>query len=104
MSGHPDISCYSAGGDLLTCVLGDIVASLGEPLFGLLIGGTALASIYAAGGRDIATPAVLVILFGGIMIPVLPGQYQTLAGSIMLVGFAAGLFGVAREYFLNPGV
>lgn len=97
--------CYTGTGDKLSCVLGDLTAAAGgEPLFGLFIFGVILFGNYLAGNGGVETPAVLTILLGGVLIPMLPGEYQAIAGTLILLGVAAGFFAVLQRYVLNPSV
>lgn len=96
---------YTGGGDLLEAVLTDLTAATGgEALFGILAGGAIVLAFYVGGGRDLATPTVLTILLGSVLIPMLPGQYQQLGLSLIIVGIAAGIMAIANRYILRLGV
>jgi len=89
-------------GQLFQWALDNIFAALGGDALGsTLIGGTILLSLYLAGNRSFATPAVVLILFGGVLIPLLPGELAGVAGTVMLLGLAAGILAVAERYFIR---
>jgi hypothetical protein len=96
---------YTGGGDLLDAVLNSLTAATGgEALLGILFGGMIVVSFYVAGGRDLAAPTVLTILLGSVLIPMLPGQYQQIGLSLIIVGIAAGIMAIANRYVLRLGV
>lgn len=102
----PDLDDYTSdAGGFLDASVSDLVAALGGwGLFGLLIGGAILyASWEASPDRSLALPSALTVLLGGIMIPVLPGNYQQLAMPIIIVGLAAGFVAVGQRYVLRGG-
>jgi hypothetical protein len=95
--------CY-AGGDMYSCMIGDMVGAFsGSVTFGLIFGGFIILAYYLAGDGEIATVAIVTILFGGILIPALPGTYRTVAYSIMFAGMFVGLWAVTRRYVLEVG-
>lgn len=97
-----DLSCYVSQGDRLQCAFTDFAAATsGEAVFGLLLGGSLLASFYVASDGSIAVPAVLLTLLGGVLIPILPGQLAGIAGTIIIMGLAAGIFAGLRRYTLE---
>jgi hypothetical protein len=96
---------YTGGGDLLSAVLADLTAATGgEALFGVLVGGLIVTSFYVGGDRDLATPTVLTIILGSVLIPMLPASYQQLGISLIIVGIAAGIMALANRYILRLGV
>lgn len=91
--------------DYLSCGLSWLTrATGGEGMFGLLIGGTVLFALWYAGDGRIDLPATLTILFGTILIPTLPGSFAGIAETIIILGLAAGVFSIAKKYFMGPGV
>lgn len=105
MPSAPDIDCYTTpGNDLLGgCLLPDVVAGLGgQALFGLIVGGAALAALVKANDYHIGTPAVVVLGGGAMLIPLLPAQYAQVARAIAFVGLVAALVAVGKRYFLDP--
>ena len=89
-------------GSMLDWAISNIYASLGgEALGGVFIGGAILISLYLAGSRSFATPAVVLILFGGILVPMLPGGMAQVATTIMLLGMVAAILAVAERYFIR---
>jgi hypothetical protein len=100
-----ELGPYTSGGNLLEAVLNDLTAATGgEALFGILVGGAILLAFYIGGDRDLATPTVLTILLGSVLIPMLPGQYQQIGLSVIIVGIAAGIMAIANRYVLRLGV
>jgi hypothetical protein len=94
-------SCYF-GGDALTCVLDQLVAATGgEALLGLLAGGVVFVVFWIAGRGDLATPTVALVLSGTVLIAMVPGGYQQIAGGVVLIGLAAALFQVLQKYVLS---
>jgi len=91
-------------GELFRAALDDLVGAVGgEPMFGLMLVAVPLFSFWIAGKRDIAAPAVILALIGGAAIPLLPGNYQTIATTVMIFAFVSALLGLARRYVLSPG-
>jgi hypothetical protein len=71
-------------------------------LVGLLIAGVLMTSLYIAGDGTIVVPAVVMILFGGALVPLLPAQFVGLAWAVLAVGTAAAVF-VAMQRFMGRG-
>ena len=89
-------------GSLFQWAIDNIYASLGgEALGGTLITGAILVSLYLAGSRSFATPAVVLILLGGIMLPLLPGGLAQIGTTVMLLGLVAAILAVAEKYFIQ---
>jgi len=92
-------------GEMTQWAIDNIFAALGgEALGGTLIGGSILVSLYLAGSRSFATPAVVLILFGGVLLPMLPGGLAQVASTVMLLGLVAAILAVAERYFINTSV
>lgn len=98
-----DIASWLSG-SWHTCVFGNPTAAIGEPLFGLFFGGVTILGMYLASGGKMDSAAVLTILLGALMVPVLPGGVVGAAYVIVVMGVAAGVISVAQKYMLNPGV
>ena len=97
-------SCYFSG-DALTCLIDQQVAAFGgEALFGLLLGSAIFGAFYIASGGDMATPTVALILTGTVIIGMLPASYQSIAYSVVLIGLAAALWQVFKQYILSGSV
>jgi len=89
------VSCFAQGteGSMSQCVLDGVFSAGPAPsLVGLGIAGVMLTSFYIAGDGSVVVPAVLLILFGSILIPVLPAQFVELAYMLLAVGIAAAVF------------
>lgn len=96
-----ELSCYTDGG-MLACVLGDLAAAVGgQGQFGVLVGGVFLLSVWLAGDGDIATPAVMTVLAGGLLIPILPPSYASIARTIAFVGLVGALLAAGEKYVLE---
>lgn len=99
----PALDCYTtAGNDLLTCLLDDSVAAFGgEAMMGTVIGAAIiLAGFWANDGR-MGTPAVIVIVSGGLLVPLLPAPYAGVARAIMFIGLVAAAVAVGQRYLLR---
>jgi hypothetical protein len=98
------MSCITNSKQWLQCALGDLAVQVGgEAAFGLLVGGGVIMSLYIV-DRSMATASVILILAGGFLIPTLPASYASMAGTLVVLGVAAGVFAIAKRYVLNPGV
>lgn len=97
------VSCYVADdANWLTCALGDLTSSFGgEANFGLAIGGAAILIFFIAGDGDYSTPAVMLMLVGGVLVPMLTGGFGEMAMTIMFLGLVAGLMAVGRRYLMQ---
>jgi len=99
------VSCFAAGteGTMSQCVLDGVFSAGPSPtLIGLGIGGVLLSSFYIAGNQSILVPAVLLILFGSILIGMLPAQFVSLAYTLVVIGIAAAVFSAWTRY-TGPG-
>lgn len=94
-------TCWEQGNDLMGCAAQSLVEPFGIALFGLLVAGGMILGIWFAGDGDLATPAVLAILLGGIFLPVLSGGYVRIAQMFMFLGLVAALLAVARKYVMT---
>lgn len=104
--GGADIGCYSANplGMLDQCVLPQLVSATGSSaLFGLLVSAGVFGSL-ALAGNDLAPPAVLMVLAGGVAIPLLPSTYSSFAFSVIIVSLAVAMMGIANRYILSGAV
>lgn len=88
-------------GDWMSCLFDPVTATTTEAGFGVFVGGITLVALYVAGGGGIATPAVILILLGGVLIPLLPGAYVGIAQGIVIIGVFGGVMAVARRYVLS---
>lgn len=73
-------------------------ATGGEALFGLLLGAVIFITFYIASEGDMATPTVALVLTGTVTVSMVPSNYQTIAYGIVLIGLAAALWQVAKQY------
>lgn len=89
------VSCFAQGteGSMSQCVLDGVFSAGPSPaLIGLGISGVMLSSFYIASDQSIVVPAVLLILFGSILVGMLPAQFVGLAYTLVVVGIAAAVF------------
>lgn len=94
-------SCYFSG-DVVSCQLDQLVTAFGGPgLFGLVLGATIFTTMFIASEGDLATPTVALILTGTVTVAMLPARYAELAGAVVLIGLAAGVFAVLRRYSIE---
>lgn len=94
-------SCYF-GGSALTCLLDQLVAAFGGPgMFGVLAGGMLFVVFYVAGDGGLATPTVVLTLAGTVLASMAPPQYREIALGVVVIGVAAALWGVVRQYVLS---
>lgn len=97
------LGCYTSQGDRLACVFTDLTAATGgEALFGLLLGGVLLLTMYIAPGGSVGLAAVMLTLVGVVLVPMLPGSVTGLAGTLIILGLAGGIFAGLRRYALPP--
>lgn len=93
------LGCYTSQGDRLACVFNDLFAATGgEALFGLLLSGVLLLTFYIAPGGSIGLAAVVLVLVGAVLVPILPGSVAGLAGSLVIIGLASGIYVALRTY------
>jgi len=98
------LSCYSNNplGMLQECVFPQMVGAFGGPgLFGLVLGGTIISGLWLAGDGDLATPATITVLVGGVLFPILPASYQGIARTVAFLGLAAVALAVIEKYYLR---
>lgn len=94
-------SCWFSG-NALSCLLDILVDGFGGPaLFGLLAGAAIFVAFYIAADGSLATPTVALILTGTVFLPMVPGDYQSIAGGVVLLGLAAAVWGVLKTYVLS---
>ena len=99
------VGCFAQGteGDLTACVLDGLFAAGPSPsLIGLLMAGMLVGSLYIAGDGTVAVPAVVTILLGSILVPLLPPQYVSLAYTVVVIGGTVAAF-AAYSRFTSPG-
>lgn len=94
-------SCWF-GGDALACALDKMTAAFGGPgVFGLLVGAVLFAALYIASDGDLTAPTVALVLGGTVLIPMVPGGYQSIGSAIVLIGLASALWQVMQKYVLR---
>lgn len=94
-------SCYF-GGSALTCLLDQLVGSLGgTSLFGFLLGAFIFGAFYLASDGDLATPTVALVLSGTVIVGMLPRQFQEIAYGVVLIGLGVAVWQVLQRYVLS---
>ena len=84
------------------CILPQLVAAVGsESMFGFLVGGVLVAGLWLAGDGDLATPAVVVVLLGGVLLPTLAADHREIALAFVFVGTAAMIVAAIEKYYLE---
>lgn len=99
------VGCFAQGteGDLTACVIDGLFAAGPSPaLMGLLLSGILVTSLYIAGDGTVAVPAVVTILLGSVLVPLLPPQYVSLAYTVVVIGITVAAFS-AYSRFTSPG-
>ena len=99
------IGCFSEGtGAATDCVLEGMFAAGPAPeLIGLLLGGTLVTSLYVAGDGTVVVPAVVTILVGSVMVPLLPAQYVSMAWAFVFLGTALAVFSAYTRFTHQGG-
>lgn len=99
------LSCFGEGkeGDLTECVVeGMFEAGPAPEVMGLLMGGVLISTMYIAGKGTVVVPAVVTILLGAALVPLLPAQYVTFAYTIAVLGATVAAF-AAWTRFTHQG-
>lgn len=95
-------SCYF-GDQALKCLVDQYIGAFGgEGLLGLMAGSLLFIVFYIASDGNVAVPTVVVILTGGLTIPMLPAQYAAISSGLVVIGLASALWQVLQKYVLNP--
>lgn len=72
-------------------------------LMGLMMAGTLITSLYIAGDGTTSVPAIVTILLGAVMVPVLPAQYVGFAYTVVVMGIVVALFAVWTRFTHQGG-
>jgi len=100
------VACFAQGteGSMSQCVLDGVFSAGPSPaLIGLGISGVMLTSFYIAGDGNIVVPAVLLILFSGIIAAMLPAQFIGLAYTMLVIGGAVAAFKAIMRFIAAGG-
>lgn len=92
----------SEGEDIIRLSLDELTSGMGEPLFGLFIGGIVFMMLYSAAGNRIGPASIIMTLASSWLLSVVPPQYRSMVIAIVIVGIAAGVFSISQKYFLRP--
>lgn len=93
--GDSSVGCIAEGssGDLTSCMLEGIFSAGPSPeIMGFLLASMLLVSLYLAGNGSVVAPAVATILFGSILVPLLPGQFRGLSYTVVVIGITVAVF------------
>jgi len=95
------LGCFAQGveGDMTQCIVEGVFAAGPAPgVMGLLMAGVLVTSLYVAGDGSVAVPAVVTILFGSLLVAMLPPQFETFAYTIVAIGITAAVFGAYTRF------
>jgi VIT1/CCC1 family predicted Fe2+/Mn2+ transporter len=98
-----EIGCYANNplGMVGECLLPQLVAGAGGPaMLGTLVSAAVFASLGLA-GRSLAPVSVMLVLVGGVAVPMLPPAFSQLAFSIVVVSLAVAIMSIAKKYVLT---
>ena len=100
-----DLGCFVDDSTYMTdCIVdGAMGAGPAPELMGLLMAGTLLSSLYIAGDGTIAVPAVVTIIVGASMVPLLPPQYVRFAYTVAIMGIVVAAFSVWTRFTHQAG-
>jgi len=88
---------------VVPCVT-DTMFGAGPPMvIGLMFGGVLLSSLYIAGNGEVVVPAIVTILLGSVLVPLLPAQFAAAAYGVAIVGITAAGMVILRRYVLEGG-
>jgi hypothetical protein len=60
-----------------------------------------LVSLYIAGDGTVVVPAVATILFGSILVPLLPGQFRFLSYTVVVIGITVAAFYAYQRFAMR---
>ena len=100
-----DLGCFVDESLTMTeCVTDGIFSAGPAPsLVGLILAGTLLTSLYLAGNGTVIVPAVITILLGSAMVPLLPAQFVSIAWAVLAVGTTAAVFSLWVRFTSRGG-
>ena len=87
------------GGDWFSAIFSPYILLLGEGLVGTILAGALILAFWIHSG-NVVMPSILVLLLGGVLTAVLPGDMVMLARAMIVVGLTAALLAVARKYII----
>lgn len=90
--------------NMARCAVEEYRSPIGNALFGLIIGGIVMLPMYVASDGSLGVTAVITTLLGGALVPMLPGAYQGIALTIMLLGLVGSVFAVGVKYVARGGM
>ena len=100
------LGCFAQGteGDMTACVVdGAFAAGPAPGLMGLVLAGTLITSLYIAGDGNAVVPAVVTILLGSVMVPLMPPQFVTAAYAVVVLGVTVAGFSLWTRFTHQGG-
>lgn len=100
------LDCYTSNPRTMHwCALADITGAFGgQGMFGLFLAGLTFVVGYYSSDGDLVTPSIVLLLLGGILVPSLPSQYQTLALTLMFAGGVVAVMQLLGKYVFAASV
>ena len=100
-----DLGCFlDENTEMTECLIESVFAAGPAPsLMGLLMGGTLITSLYVAGDGSTVVPAVVTILFGSVLVPILPAQYVGFAYTVVVLGITVAAFSAWTRFTHQGG-
>lgn len=86
-------------GDWWNAILEPYNLLLGEAIVGTVLAGSLIVGFWIYSG-DVVLPSILVLLLGGILTAILPGEVVGIARAMIVFGMSAALLAAARRYVL----
>lgn len=86
-------------GDWWDAILAPYYGLLGEAMVGTILASALIVGFWIYSG-DVVLPSILVLLLGGILTAILPGEVVGIARVMIVIGMAAALLAAARRYVL----
>ncbi|WP_138798002.1 hypothetical protein [Halostella sp. PRR32] len=84
-------------GDWFDLLFDSVVQSLGEGTFAMFVVGIIVIPIYSRTG-DASLPAILLTLFAGTLIPMLPGGLSRVAWGVFWIAGAIAVLGLIQRF------
>jgi len=100
-----ELGCFlDESTEMTDCLVdGAFAAGPAPSLMGLLMGGTLITSLYVAGDGSTVVPAVVTILLGSVLVPILPPQYVGFAYTVVVLGITVAAFSAWTRFTHQGG-
>lgn len=86
-------------GDWFEAIVEPYVVLLGEPMLGTILGGALILAYWIHAG-DVVLPTIIVLLLGGVLTAVLPGDVVGIARGMIVIGMTVAILAAAQRYAL----